>query len=603
MSDSIDQKVEQVERDRKKRETELLLLLLLLTDDSRRHARYAIKVGISPSAAADQVILGNPATDQPGGRTGVSLAMQDAYSAGVKRVFRWSKLPYVAGAGMSDLTEQYYVSKANTVIKALSDQVRPRIEQAVLESANQGIAKTIRAVNKSLEDGGLSHQNESYLALATEQAIVSAYNEGMYAAYQSPLIKNSLRGFRHVSIVDSSTTTICLERDAFVRSISDPYWLTNWCPLHFNAIMEGSTITTSVGEKPIENIRIGDLVLTHRGRFMPVTAVMSKRFDGNIRTFKSDSGGILRTTDEHPICTSARGWVRADALRRGDKLFQHSEKPIEGSSSIFNAVPDYYPSLFNENFVPDQVSFLSPIGLMPFSINFQSYFVGKSEVQNKATGRFLKFVKNIRENKFIQNFFFSPRRILSLCFRPVLAHFDSCFEIMCRVLDFHSFGVSASPFLRCLGSEPSSLLSMEFRNRGFGHYGSGFSVGSNGNAISFADAVQGRNSESILDLQFSNRGHRAVKMFVENNLSNLFNGWKHSTIISVADKKESGHVFNFSVAEDETYAVGGVLVHNCRSAVFGVFADEWDGDQGSYPTTPPMEGFGTAPAFVQSLWN
>lgn len=224
-----DQKINQVERDRKRREAELLALLLWITDDARKHARSALKLGVAPVAAADQVILGNPSTDQPGGANAVSMAMKDAYEAGYKRVYRWASKK--SSPDFSLLANQYYDSRASRVILSLSNKLGSVIAEGL--SDIRGINDSIRALNKALVDGGLSEKNDNYLALAAEQAIVSTYNEGMYAAYLTPEIKNDLRGFTHVSIVDPGTTNICRERDGFVRGIDDPYWLTNWPMLHF----------------------------------------------------------------------------------------------------------------------------------------------------------------------------------------------------------------------------------------------------------------------------------------------------------------------------------------------------------------------------------
>lgn len=71
-------------------------------------------------------------------------------------------------------------------------------------------------------------------------------------------------------------------------------------------------ITTSKGIKPITEIEIGDLVLTHRGRYRPVTEVMLNSFEGELVGIKpfGSSAGNLFITPNHPVYTEIRKqWV------------------------------------------------------------------------------------------------------------------------------------------------------------------------------------------------------------------------------------------------------------------------------------------------------
>lgn len=71
-----------------------------------------------------------------------------------------------------------------------------------------------------------------------------------------------------------------------------------WC-FGFPCFTKGTLILTEQGYKPIEEIRIGDRVLTHKGRWRKVTSTMQRE---NARIWEIDGFGILptRTTAEHP---------------------------------------------------------------------------------------------------------------------------------------------------------------------------------------------------------------------------------------------------------------------------------------------------------------
>jgi ribonucleoside-diphosphate reductase alpha chain len=79
-------------------------------------------------------------------------------------------------------------------------------------------------------------------------------------------------------------------------------------------------VTTEQGVKRIADLQIGDRVLTHLGRYRPVTELYQRAYSGTLLRIKIKLiGTTLEVTPEHPIMTPA-GWVRADELRVGDKV-------------------------------------------------------------------------------------------------------------------------------------------------------------------------------------------------------------------------------------------------------------------------------------------
>lgn len=82
-------------------------------------------------------------------------------------------------------------------------------------------------------------------------------------------------------------------------------------------------ILTSKGFKQIAKIEVGDLVLTHMGRFRPVTKLIRQSVrSAEIITINVDLPVYLdglTMTIEHPVLTQ-RGWVRADQLTTNDSI-------------------------------------------------------------------------------------------------------------------------------------------------------------------------------------------------------------------------------------------------------------------------------------------
>lgn len=90
-------------------------------------------------------------------------------------------------------------------------------------------------------------------------------------------------------------------------------------------ISPGVPIYTDRGWRPISSVRVGDLVLTHRGRFRPVTWTLDGvRHTGKVLAIRVSAGGrnarvLPFVTPEHPFLTS-RGWLSAGEVAPGDQV-------------------------------------------------------------------------------------------------------------------------------------------------------------------------------------------------------------------------------------------------------------------------------------------
>jgi site-specific DNA-cytosine methylase len=83
----------------------------------------------------------------------------------------------------------------------------------------------------------------------------------------------------------------------------------------------GTLVLTGRGYMPIEQIQVGDAVLTHKGRWRHVTEVSSTQ--RQLMTVKGHGHPGLRVSPEHPFYTrthqrSEPYWLRASGLERGD---------------------------------------------------------------------------------------------------------------------------------------------------------------------------------------------------------------------------------------------------------------------------------------------
>ena len=67
-------------------------------------------------------------------------------------------------------------------------------------------------------------------------------------------------------------------------------------------LAKGERIITAEGLKPIEGLQVGNLVLTHMGRFRRVTHVFSREYSGDLVEIRTKGwNGVTRLTPEHPL--------------------------------------------------------------------------------------------------------------------------------------------------------------------------------------------------------------------------------------------------------------------------------------------------------------
>jgi len=79
-------------------------------------------------------------------------------------------------------------------------------------------------------------------------------------------------------------------------------------------------VTTEQGIQRIADLQTGDRVLTHLGRYRPVTRLSQRAYQGELLRIRVKLiGTTLEVTPEHPILTPL-GWVPAGELKVGDRV-------------------------------------------------------------------------------------------------------------------------------------------------------------------------------------------------------------------------------------------------------------------------------------------
>lgn len=90
----------------------------------------------------------------------------------------------------------------------------------------------------------------------------------------------------------------------------------------FPCVPAGTMVKTIDGYKPIEDIEVGDLVLTHNNQYKKVLKTMSRVSD-HINHIRANGIADLQITDEHPLYVlrnNNQQWVKAKDLLLSDKV-------------------------------------------------------------------------------------------------------------------------------------------------------------------------------------------------------------------------------------------------------------------------------------------
>jgi hypothetical protein len=111
-------------------------------------------------------------------------------------------------------------------------------------------------------------------------------------------------------------------------------------------LLPGQEIVTATGVKPVEEIEVGDLVLTHRGRLRPVTRVMSRHHDGDVYgvVLNNRYGRTTWLTGEHPVLVrdqrGERRWVEVQDIDAGRSTGRQEMASWKSFACLPKTIPD-----------------------------------------------------------------------------------------------------------------------------------------------------------------------------------------------------------------------------------------------------------------------
>jgi len=369
----------------------------------------------------------------------------------------------------------------------------------------------------------------------------------------------------------------------------------------------GIPISTDSGVTPIEGVALGDRVLTHRGRYRPVTALHTRMYTGRLYRIRiTGQPDPLEVTEEHPVLAvqrrpikggrrleKGRGilrWVRPSELKTGDYLVKPRVTTAEMSGSWDVAIP----MILGRSNHPQWSEQLISLPLTAELGRIVGYYLAEGSVSRSSVA----FSFHEKE----QNYRNDVRRLVHRIFgyrghetqntgRGRGVRFDSA--VLARVLGSLGRGCDQKRIPPVFMTAPPDVKAELIRGfwRGDGHrgfHGAYFglvttsahlayqtqellvSLGIAASVTSFSPVGKRRTYHVLVTAEFSEKMARLLGVQVRDNRNRwashyaLDHEFAYAPIRNIQTLDVSDlQVFNLEVEEDQTYTAAGVAAHNC----------------------------------------
>lgn len=344
-----------------------------------------------------------------------------------------------------------------------------------------------------------------------------------------------------ITVGDDRVCPICEPRH--LRRYRPTWFLPNM-PAHAGCFLKDTLVDTGRGLIPIQDVVVDDYVLTHKNRYRMVRQTHKHKYDGGVRKLLG-----CWMTDNHRVLTP-EGWIRSDSIQHWDKAVI-STLHLNRQNLVICAKPNITPSMTTEKNLLPPILFPFRFGVMPVSpINLDGEFKGwNSEVD-------VINLESIDRNNtdIVGPEDFKIPLFQRAKFSDSLHGFGIFNPFASRNLTTTS-GVMGRPILG------NSLLRSHLTPPKSG----GFPSSSDMNSFEFKTITDGPTGTVVLGSE-SLHGHTPdVEVGDLLGRKDAFH-YLTPTLNDIHTDTYKGFVYNLTVDEDESYAVGEqrLLVHNCR---------------------------------------
>ncbi len=371
----------------------------------------------------------------------------------------------------------------------------------------------------------------------------------------------------------------------------------------------GARVVTAMGEKPIEQIEVGDKVLTHRGRYRKVYHTMQRPYQGDIYTMRywGDSSQALEVTAEHPLLVVKRqrmherntnltlAWLPASEVREGDYLAIPLARPETEQVPVPSVTIPYRPQ-GQANALQREISFPQE----PDFYRLLGYYFAEGHVSNE---HYLTFSFHAQEVAYLED----TTELLTRYFgKAPLANQERQHGqtlVLCSTEAARAFAYEFGSTVyekhvpAWLSNAPRQLLAEFVRGLwcGDGSYDATknmfrFNSVSRDLTYAFRNALLRLGIAASVNYQVREAPRQPMYTVVVASPFNpqfgdlvgvaapaghlsgspfcLDEHYLYVPIRSITKSEQATEVYNFSVEEDESYVAEGVVSHNCTAPIY-----------------------------------
>lgn len=329
----------------------------------------------------------------------------------------------------------------------------------------------------------------------------------------------------------------------------------------FPCFTPGTLVLTNNGYKAIEEVKVGDKVITHNNRFRNVTKVMNTH-SNHYYEIKNQFSEPIHATEEHPFYVkekinnvfSSPKWVKAKDLTTNHYISTvkiNDEKHIDLSKYSFNdkeitLLKKYTSSSSFWWLIGFMINNLNKIKENKYNFNSTKNDNIINMISKKLSNLNIDYENSIKENNCV--FKIKDTNFIKLFNRFI----DKKHIFMNDILYL------PNKYLQCL------IVGKLVKDSDFKHIVS--------DSLKLSDKTMAYVFTQIISKSFKvDHGIKKINdnyyitFNSENRKNNIYedgNTW--TPILSIDRQDYDGEVFNLEVEEDNSYSVYNVIVHNCQ---------------------------------------
>ena len=211
-----------------------------------------------------------------------------------------------------EFLQEHTFDNIKDMTEEISNDLKAELSRGIING--ESIPKLKKRVSKVFDVG----DNRAEMIARTETN--RAENNGKLLAMKASGMKMKKQW---VSAHDERTSELCKHLDGQTKMLEEDFSYGAWSgqspPSHVNCFLKDTKIKTNNGNKKIQDIKVGDKVLTHKNRIREVTEVMSRESQDyyELEVGTNQHKRMLKVTANHPILTQ-RGWIKVKDLNSED---------------------------------------------------------------------------------------------------------------------------------------------------------------------------------------------------------------------------------------------------------------------------------------------